>query len=90
MHQGCCPEIVLGLPALVSLDVSARGCSGVEGVALSFNGGKDCTAMLHLISQLYPRHPWPVCYVKSRDPFAELESFVADCEKRHCPGTLWH
>lgn len=55
---------------------------GRTGVALSFNGGKDCTVLLHLLRA----HSGDglgamvVAYFKPSDSFAEVEQFVLSCE----------
>ncbi|XP_059621867.1 uncharacterized protein LOC132265297 [Phlebotomus argentipes] len=55
-------------------------------VFLSFNGGKDCTVLLHMVIQLMRHegislsnlHCW---YFQPSDPFAEIEEFVIFCEQ---------
>ncbi|KAJ3126237.1 FAD1 flavin adenine dinucleotide synthetase, partial [Irineochytrium annulatum] len=62
---------------------------GVEGTALSFNGGKDCTVMLHQLSVVLDEHyagagrgakrkPTKTLYVACADPFEEVEQFVKE------------
>ncbi|GFS43349.1 FAD synthase [Nephila pilipes] len=58
------------------------GRYSVEGICLSFNGGKDCTALLHLVylsllqeySEKIPR--LKVLYVRSKQSFPEIEEFI--------------
>lgn len=49
---------------------------------LSFNGGKDCTVLLHLLSQHLKDsiRNFKVIYLRSSDPFDEIEEFVESCE----------
>jgi 3'-phosphoadenosine 5'-phosphosulfate sulfotransferase (PAPS reductase)/FAD synthetase len=57
--------------------------SGVEGLAFSYNGGKDCTVMLDLIHRTIPLsdgQQWPVCYVASKSPFPQVEDFIRKCK----------
>lgn len=51
-------------------------------IFLSFNGGKDCTVLLHLIN-FYLKDSacdLKVIYFRSSDPFPEIEAFVQSCE----------
>lgn len=55
---------------------------------VSFNGGKDCTALLHLTC-IYLKHLYPkkseklkIFYVRSKQPFPETEDFIDLCVKR--------
>lgn len=51
-------------------------------VFLSFNGGKDCTVLLHLLSE-HLKHDMSelkVIYFRAMDPFPEIEEFVKYCE----------
>lgn len=49
---------------------------------LSFNGGKDCTVLLHLLSSHLKEaiRNLKVVYLRTSDPFPEIENFVISCE----------
>ncbi|KAJ8965687.1 hypothetical protein NQ314_003969 [Rhamnusium bicolor] len=57
-----------------------------ENVFLSFNGGKDCTILLHLVHTVmnikYPHYKRPIfcLYVKSENAFPEQDTFISQCE----------
>lgn len=59
---------------------------GLDNVFLTFNGGKDCTVLLHLINIVrkirYPEHQKPLfcLYVRDNDTFPEQDKFVAQCQ----------
>lgn len=56
---------------------------------MGFNGGKDCTALLHLfhaaVQRKFPDVPKPlqILYIRSISPFPELEQFLQDTIKRY-------
>lgn len=56
-------------------------------IFLSFNGGKDCTALLHLFielfSQKYPNEKLLCLYIQPEDPFDEIEDFIRECERKY-------
>ena len=51
-------------------------------IFLSFNGGKDCTVLLNILSELLgsSTNELKVFYLRSSDPFREIEDFVESCE----------
>ncbi|KAF9224752.1 adenine nucleotide alpha hydrolases-like protein [Gyrodon lividus] len=58
-----------------------------EGVSISFNGGKDCTVLLHLYAAALVHRsppsttPIPAVYIPVPSPFTELEDFIKDSAK---------
>ncbi|PNF24944.1 FAD synthase [Cryptotermes secundus] len=58
-------------------------------IFLSFNGGKDCTALLHLATAVLRRtfpslkKPLFALYIQSQDPFPQVEEFIAESVKRY-------
>lgn len=59
---------------------------GLEHLFLTFNGGKDCTVLLHLLNIVrkirYPKYQEPLSclYVRDHDTFPEQDKFVAQCQ----------
>ncbi|KAI0705533.1 hypothetical protein C8Q76DRAFT_171491 [Earliella scabrosa] len=72
---------------------------GQEHVSLSFNGGKDCTVLLHLVAASIghracadvPSSPLAAVYIPVPSPFPQLERFIDDAASAydldlfHCP-----
>ncbi|EKM56724.1 uncharacterized protein PHACADRAFT_254010 [Phanerochaete carnosa HHB-10118-sp] len=64
---------------------------GEDRVAISFNGGKDCTVLLHLITAALGRRlsegqsskAIPSLYIPVASPFPELEVFIYECAKAY-------
>ncbi|KAL4827475.1 hypothetical protein H8958_000600 [Nasalis larvatus] len=58
-------------------------------LCVGFNGGKDCTALLHLFHAAVQRklpdvpNPLQILYIRSISPFPELEQFLQDTIKRY-------
>ncbi|XP_067832157.1 FAD synthase [Heptranchias perlo] len=58
-------------------------------ICVGFNGGKDCTALVHLfhgaVSRIYPerRNHLQALYVRIVSPFPEMEQFIQDTCKRY-------
>ncbi|GJE98724.1 phosphoadenosine phosphosulfate reductase family protein [Phanerochaete sordida] len=64
---------------------------GEDSVAISFNGGKDCTVLLHLLAAVVGRRladgrslkSIPSLYIPVLSPFPELEVFIYECAKAY-------
>ncbi|KAI0088299.1 hypothetical protein BDY19DRAFT_190417 [Irpex rosettiformis] len=64
---------------------------GQDHIAISFNGGKDCTVLLHLIAAAIGRRtaagqeckPIPALYIPTPSPFSSLETFIYDAAKAY-------
>lgn len=56
-------------------------------IYLSFNGGKDCTVLLHLVwavnKKLNKGAKINTLYVRSDDPFEEVDSFIEQSAQRY-------
>ncbi|KAI8983548.1 hypothetical protein BDB01DRAFT_791222 [Pilobolus umbonatus] len=61
---------------------------GYEALSLSFNGGKDCTVLLHLVAAVVSKlgfldRPLPTVFVTYPNPFPHVDSFVKACIRRY-------
>jgi FAD synthetase len=63
-----------------------------DSIAISFNGGKDCTVLLFIYTVLenqyrlehhLPRRPIRALYVKGPNPFPEVEEFIEKCKREY-------
>ncbi|XP_037532864.1 FAD synthase [Nematolebias whitei] len=60
-----------------------------EKICVGFNGGKDCTALLHLyyaaLKRLYPdgKDKVKALYIRNVSPFPEMERFLQDTTKKY-------
>ncbi len=72
------------LPSLV-LRVLTRWWSSEEHTCISFNGGKDCTAVLHLLVQALPQtfRTVRLVFFRHEDEFDEIIEFVDSIVARH-------
>ncbi|XP_055316492.1 FAD synthase-like isoform X2 [Sitodiplosis mosellana] len=56
-------------------------------IFLSFNGGKDCTVLLHMFASLftkrYPNKTLLCLYIQPESPFDEIEDFIRECEQTY-------
>ncbi|XP_069506297.1 FAD synthase [Ambystoma mexicanum] len=58
-------------------------------ICLGFNGGKDCTALLHLlhaaVQRRFPdnKEKLQILYIRTVSPFPEMEQFMQDTTKRY-------
>ncbi|XP_077994187.1 FAD synthase-like [Glandiceps talaboti] len=61
----------------------------LDEVCVGFNGGKDCTVLLHLfhavVKRKYPEHKEQLqaLYIQGRDSFPEVETFIQNYIKRY-------
>lgn len=68
--------------------ISFNGQFVFKNVCISFNGGKDCTALLHLthnfIEKFYSdkSHKLKAVYIRPKKPFSETEEFIDLCVER--------
>ncbi|KAI7892926.1 uncharacterized protein EV154DRAFT_417774 [Mucor mucedo] len=61
---------------------------GFESIALSFNGGKDCTVLLHLVAAVMSRLGYQdelirTVFVTYPNPFPHVDAFVKVCIRRY-------
>lgn len=80
----------LGKDVKIALEVIEEGYIkyGYESVALSFNGGKDCTVLLHLVVAVVSRlgcvkKPLPTVFITYPNPFPHVDAFVKACIRRY-------
>ncbi|ORZ14169.1 hypothetical protein BCR42DRAFT_330196 [Absidia repens] len=81
----------LGLAVKEALKVieQAYHLYGRDAIALSFNGGKDCTVLLHLVVAVLSRLGHEkndllrAVYVTYPNPFPHVDEFVNVCSKRY-------
>ncbi|XP_010144848.1 PREDICTED: FAD synthase, partial [Eurypyga helias] len=57
-------------------------------LCVGFNGGKDCTALLHLVHAAVERYPAtgvhrPILYIRIVSPFPEMEQFIQATVQRY-------
>jgi FAD synthetase len=85
---GCASSITdkaLALKVEHSLDVIKEALADykLDGVALSFNGGKDCCVLLHLLYLVLSKHaPFSklrILYFMHDNSFPEVDAFVHKC-----------
>lgn len=62
--------------------------TSIESLALSFNGGKDCTVLLHLVAAVLSRlghghDSIPTVFITYPNPFPHVDAFVKVCIQRY-------
>ncbi|KAK3103212.1 hypothetical protein FSP39_017457 [Pinctada imbricata] len=73
----------------VSIIEEALNKYSLDEICVGFNGGKDCTALLHLfhavVRKKYPLHKnkLKALYIRSKLPFPEVEKFIQLCRDRY-------
>ncbi|KFO81028.1 FAD synthase, partial [Cuculus canorus] len=88
-------DSALGHKVAVALQIieEALGRHSLAELCVGFNGGKDCTALLHLVhAALERRHParqekLQVLYIRTGSPFPELEQFIQATVQRDGAAT---
>uniref|UniRef100_A0A1I8HKV0 FAD synthase n=1 Tax=Macrostomum lignano TaxID=282301 RepID=A0A1I8HKV0_9PLAT len=84
----------------LAFDVAKRAISnyGLDAIAVGFNGGKDCTALLHLVyaaaaatttigsSKGQQQQKLRLLYLRSRQQFPEAELFIDETVERYSPN----
>ncbi|GAA5989610.1 hypothetical protein JCM5350_003192 [Sporobolomyces pararoseus] len=90
----------LGLKVKDALQVVEKAIElySINNLALSFNGGKDCTVLIHLLASALLRTaptttrtttsqsslpPIPTIYIRQPSPFPQEESFTSLCQSRY-------
>jgi FAD synthetase len=65
-------------------------------LALSYNGGKDCTVLLHLLAFVMARRKdldvtakLKTVFILPDKPFHQVETFAHDCAKQYVNTNLW-
>jgi len=72
-----------------SIDLITKSLSDYkpEEICVSFNGGKDCTALLHIVYSIfvtkYPNNKLNAFYISIPDTFPSLEAFVEQSVRRY-------
>lgn len=87
------PDDPLGPLVKEALEVidHALDTHGQDGLSISFNGGKDCTVLLHLYAGAIARRlqlseemkPIHSIYIPVPSPFPSLEAFISKTEKTY-------
>jgi len=88
-----CPDLASKVERALWACESAWHDYGVDGCAFSFNGGKDCTVLAHILAASLRRLqkkqgtfdlvPIRTLYVACDDPFPEVEAFIGYAATRY-------
>ena len=88
-----CPDLASKVERALWACESAWHDYGVDGCAFSFNGGKDCTVLAHILAASLRRLqkkqgtfdlvPIRTLYVACDDPFPEVEAFIGYAAARY-------
>lgn len=89
VESKCDDEFHKSVQQAISVIETALDKYSLNEICLGFNGGKDCTTLLHLVHAVsqrkFPDHKGNLraLYIRSRLPFPEVELFLQESCKRY-------
>ncbi|XP_067947706.1 FAD synthase-like [Watersipora subatra] len=83
-------ELEAPLTEAMSVCTEALERYKLDEICISFNGGKDCTALLHIWYAVASQHPdfgkegsLQALYIRNNEPFPEEDKFIEECINRY-------